>query len=163
MESTAPPQKIPAPPRRDFLPPANTNFSSTLPTSPQTIGTSSREPHPCPTQTRSAIPQPSHSEPAPRPPAPPQPRRRVLRSRHKRHAESSGTGHSRQPLEKPDRSHPYKKIAEPTGNTRMGSATSRTSSRSPAPVKTRPAQRQTPRQSPAPAQRRPAKAQHQHR
>src|ERR1700722_19842264 len=122
MESTALPQKIPAPPRCDFLPPANTNFSSTLPTSPQTIGTSSREPHPCPTQTRSGIPLPSQSEPAPRLPALPLPRRHVLRSHHKRHAESSGTGHSLPPPAKPDRLHPYTKIAEPTGNIQMGSA-----------------------------------------
>src|SRR5580704_1652521 len=163
MESTAPPQKIPAPPRRDFLPPANTNFSSTLPTSPQTIDTSSREQNPCPTQTISGIPPPSRSERAPRPPALPRPRRHVLRSRHKHHAESSGTGHSPPPPAKPDRSHPYTKIAEPTGNTQMGSATSHTSSRSPAPVKTRPARHQTRRQSAAPAQSRPAKAQRRHR
>src|SRR6267154_2113499 len=80
----APPKTILDTPRQESLQPAGTNFSSILPTSRQTSGTSVPAPRLHRSQTKSGIPRLSHVSPAPHLPIlrPPPLRGRQSRRRH---------------------------------------------------------------------------------
>src|SRR5262249_40871920 len=105
--------QIPKTPRLSFRPSTQTDFSSSLPTSPRTTGTSSPAPlHRC-SQTRFGHRLPSLFWPAPRLPAHHRGPPRVRLPSHRHHVEPSGTARSRLPRPNSDHSPAQRKISAP--------------------------------------------------